>query len=680
MPVFNDGNMLEKSIASFINQTLTDIELICVNDGSTDNSLEVLNDYAKQYDSIRVLSQENQGSGKARNYGISQAQGEYIGFLDADDFFIDDDALEKLYDVAKQNDALMVSGNIKLVDDDGNYSPFIYLDYFTDYGVIPPEEYGIPWSFYKNIYRKDFLQDNNIIFPDLLRGQDPVFLAEILSKVDKVFTVPTDVYAYYYIDGAQQCNTFRKRFDHMMHYKMVFDYMSDSKFDEIRHIYLTEFLGFFNMLGEDAAEDLLASCREIFKDDPDMLEKSEEYFYLTYQDNPRFNDLINEIKNKSYPRITIISKIKNSERYLEKSLKNLLSQKFDDFELICINDNSTDNSLRILKKIAKNDSRVRIIDNESRDYISAYRKALDMSRGDYVLFFNPSFRISLYILTDLYKSVIINEADVVMFEINEDIRDLDGILPYNFDEIIETNDIRLTTFSWPQIKGHILNTELSPWFKFYRKDFLLNSDCVLDPWNPFNYIILHIKAILKSKYLSYSPVSYYFSQYKTVPDYTNAIDIFKVIDYVESYLKDENLFDELEDEFNYFKLYQIIKFNDSSKSEEFFQLAKDSLSELEYDENTLPYPMFKKYKWILENESFKDYDVINSIDDGSKSYEEYQLKRELYDLKAEREELSKDNKTLKKEIQQLDKFNKDLLSSSSWKVTKPLRKISNLKK
>ena len=109
MPVYNDGEYLRKSIGSVIKQTLKDVEIVCVNDGSTDDSLDVLNDLSKKYDFIKVFSQENQGSGKARNYGIDEANGEYIGFLDADDFFIDEDALERLYEVANEN-------NIKLVN------------------------------------------------------------------------------------------------------------------------------------------------------------------------------------------------------------------------------------------------------------------------------------------------------------------------------------------------------------------------------------------------------------------------------------------------------------------------------------------------------------------------------------------------------------------------------------
>ena len=76
MPVYNGYNFLDKSIGSIVNQTLSDIELICIDDGSTDESIHKLNYYADKYDFIKVFSQQNQGPGKARNYGIELAKGE----------------------------------------------------------------------------------------------------------------------------------------------------------------------------------------------------------------------------------------------------------------------------------------------------------------------------------------------------------------------------------------------------------------------------------------------------------------------------------------------------------------------------------------------------------------------------------------------------------------------------
>ena len=86
MPVFNAENYLETACKSVFIQTFKEIELICVDDGSTDNSLAKLHELKNKYDFIKIFTQENQGSGKARNLGMSKASGVYIAFLDADDF------------------------------------------------------------------------------------------------------------------------------------------------------------------------------------------------------------------------------------------------------------------------------------------------------------------------------------------------------------------------------------------------------------------------------------------------------------------------------------------------------------------------------------------------------------------------------------------------------------------
>ena len=82
MPVYNAVDFLEKSISSIVNQTLNDVEVICVDDGSTDNSLDKLEELKIEYDIIKIISQNNQGSGKARNTGLKNASGEYIAFFD----------------------------------------------------------------------------------------------------------------------------------------------------------------------------------------------------------------------------------------------------------------------------------------------------------------------------------------------------------------------------------------------------------------------------------------------------------------------------------------------------------------------------------------------------------------------------------------------------------------------
>ena len=245
--------------------------------------------------------------------------------------------------------------------------------------------------FYKNIFKREFIVSNDISFPDLLRGQDPVFLAEILSKVDEIHTVPIDYYAYYYVDGANQCNTRKKRFHHMMHYKMVFENFSDSRFDNLKHEFRYEMLDFIDLMGADGAKDILDATREVFKDEPEIVRNFEENFYFKHEKHPEIQKLVNFKSNPEKPRISVLIPVYNASDFLNDSISGLLNQTFEDFELVCVNDGSKDNSLEILNDFAAKDGRVKVFDKPNGGCGSARNRALDEAKGDYIYFFDGFF-------------------------------------------------------------------------------------------------------------------------------------------------------------------------------------------------------------------------------------------------------------------------------------------------
>ena len=107
MPVYNTSQYLRRSIESVLNQTFKDFELICINDGSTDNSLQILEEYATTDSRIKIINQENSGAGYSRNVGISRSTGKYLAFLDADDWY-DENFLFDVYKAATENNADVV--------------------------------------------------------------------------------------------------------------------------------------------------------------------------------------------------------------------------------------------------------------------------------------------------------------------------------------------------------------------------------------------------------------------------------------------------------------------------------------------------------------------------------------------------------------------------------------------
>ena len=129
IPVYNVEAYLKECLDSFLNQELKEIEVICVNDGSTDNSLNVLKEYQQKDSRVIVINQENKGQGEARNVGIDASRGEYLFFADPDDY-IEENSLSKLYSYARENNSNIVWFNYKIVHEySGETKEYIFPNY-----------------------------------------------------------------------------------------------------------------------------------------------------------------------------------------------------------------------------------------------------------------------------------------------------------------------------------------------------------------------------------------------------------------------------------------------------------------------------------------------------------------------------------------------------------------------
>lgn len=225
LPIYNVEKFLENSLKSVINQTLKEIEIICVNDSSTDNSLKILKDFQQKDNRIVVINQENLGSGIARNNGMKIATGEYIGFLDADDYLFNGNALSNLYDKAKNSSSNMCGGNFKIIHDD-NYSDImesdkeikekekVYKDFtnfvFKEEKIAKAEDYKSTGWFWRFIYDREFLEKNNIIFPDYKRFQDIPFLAKAISLTNNIYFSDQITYCYRISHKVMKYKTIQK--------------------------------------------------------------------------------------------------------------------------------------------------------------------------------------------------------------------------------------------------------------------------------------------------------------------------------------------------------------------------------------------------------------------------------------------------------------------------------------
>lgn len=120
VPVYNVENYLEKCLNSLVNQTLQEIEILVVNDGSTDDSQKIIDEFQEKFpQKIKAFTKENGGLSDARNFGIDKASGEFLAFVDSDDY-VSENMMEEMYDLAKKNEAELVICNLQKVDENGN--------------------------------------------------------------------------------------------------------------------------------------------------------------------------------------------------------------------------------------------------------------------------------------------------------------------------------------------------------------------------------------------------------------------------------------------------------------------------------------------------------------------------------------------------------------------------------
>ncbi len=199
VPVYNVEKFLERCLESIINQTLKDIEIICVNDGSTDKSEQILEEFKTKDNRIIIINQENAGVSAARNKGIDIATGEYIGFVDSDDW-IDLDFYEKLYNTAKKHDAdIAVAGIIKLNKHNKKYHLKIEDEVVTEDTNKKFEICDVPEKSYvvNKIYKIEKLKEFNLKFEEGILYEDLIYTPQVLYNLKKLVTV-TGVYYYYW--------------------------------------------------------------------------------------------------------------------------------------------------------------------------------------------------------------------------------------------------------------------------------------------------------------------------------------------------------------------------------------------------------------------------------------------------------------------------------------------------
>lgn len=465
IPVYNSAQYLAKCIESMLNQTLKEIEIICVDDGSTDESLDILNKYKKIDSRIKILTQENKYAGVARNNGMRIAKGEYLFFLDSDDFS-SDTLLEKVYFKGKDTHADVVFfGAKQYYEETDTYKDANWYfnrkrlpqkDVFNKYDV-PDEIFNItsvaPWT---KVFRREFVQNEKLQYQDLKNSNDLYFvmLAECLA--DRITFVDEDL-TYYRVGrkGSLQNSKDKDPLCFMKAMSAVYKELVKRKIYElIKRSFDNTYINTcrYNMTSTNDIDVKKIVYKAVYENSKciDCLDHEDAYYYnlafvnvvrsakkvLEFWDmqERKYNDEILCVKQSQINGpilISVIVPVYNAEGYVSQTIDSLINQSLKDIEIICINDGSTDRSLNVLQTKYSNINKVSIYTQNNQGQSAARNNGVRLARGKYIYFIDSDDLLENTALETLFNKLNTNKLDILFFDAesffdNYDKNDKDG--------------------------------------------------------------------------------------------------------------------------------------------------------------------------------------------------------------------------------------------------------------
>lgn len=247
IPVYNAQDGIKRCVDSLLNQSFKNFEIILLNDGSKDNSLNILKEYELKYSFVRVIDKQNEGVAVTRNKGILLAEGEYTMFMDNDDF-VDSDYIETFYQAIHEKKLDLVIGGYKRVNQDNQiiFSQDIQQSEWTKYIIMAP------WA---KIYRTEFLKTNNLEFFDYSIGEDIIFNLAAYKTTDKIGLLDYKGYNWYY-NNQSISNTSQRGFSPKIDILVLFSKILDlGKPSELVVYYLKRYYVWYLLFSGRSSSD-----------------------------------------------------------------------------------------------------------------------------------------------------------------------------------------------------------------------------------------------------------------------------------------------------------------------------------------------------------------------------------------------------------------------------------------
>ncbi|MCL1948037.1 MAG: glycosyltransferase, partial [Chitinivibrionia bacterium] len=465
LPAYNVEKYLRQCLDSIINQTYENIEIICVNDASTDNTLSIFNEYAQKDKRIIVIDKKiNEGVEQARKTALERSKGKYVIMIDSDDS-IELNMLEIMYNEAIAQNCDMVSCGyfeekngktiaVKAAPFSENKIERIRFICFGYQDGVNMTQLGYSQMSAIVVWNKLIKREicENLVFSKYGFGGDQLVSCQTAYYSEKICSVPQYLYHYQIRENSITTNfgrgiekDTRIRLEWKTNFLHIIKFCEENLGEDFREIenelkgriatigdiisstksvVVQEFEILLDFLVNQPKEVIKEGANYIFERIKLNLEKikntDEEYLSAGFMDIQMYAQKIISAQNcfplpqKILRLISVILPVYNVEEYLRQCLDSIVNQTYKNIEIICVNDASTDNSLSILNEYAQIDKRIIVIDKKVNEGVEQARKtALEHSKGKYIIMVDSDDWLELNMLEIMYKNAFAQNCDMV---------------------------------------------------------------------------------------------------------------------------------------------------------------------------------------------------------------------------------------------------------------------------
>ena len=485
---------------SVLSQTYKDFEVLMVNDGSTDSSGAICQDFAERDSRFHYFEKENGGLSDARNYGLERAKGHYITFLDSDDFLFED-YLENLYHASRlSNSDITIGGYCRF----GDSNFYFYNDRFKSDSLVEFKDFqaiqyldsmlDVTFITFSTAWGKLFKRElfSELRFPYGKYAEDQFLIWKLYMKADKIYVFNGASYVYR-MNPSGLSNIFTlKHLDYIDALEERIKATKDIEGIEIQHSFNMYSYVLQRILGQLEEHDYIDEAKEV----REKLELAEQGQY------PFLSDEVKEIEVKNGGElVSIIVPVYNVENYLRMCLDSIEHQTYSNIEVLLINDGSPDSSGEICQEYVARDSRFRYFEKENGGASDARNYGIERSNGKYLTFVDSDDWLSLTYVEDLYQAAIRNDSDTVISHYtiyNESDRNYYVHIWDDYYEKNYTSEELIMELPKLELNGYIYITS---WGILFKKELFNNvkfpkGKVIEDSWT--NY-----KLFFKSKKITY---------------------------------------------------------------------------------------------------------------------------------------------------------------------------------